>query len=221
MRVFSPATAAYLASRKPFMGHVLVWVTARHRTSGAVESIGFWTGADHQEFTIRGQTRLYYGAGSLLGIDPIRRQTGLKVRTQRITLSQIAPETEMLIRGYDPRHAPVELHRALFDPLTEELIDEPHELMSGFVDKAKVTTPAKGGAGNVAIEIASEARALTKPLSRYRSDATLRARSADDAFRQYATLAASVDVPWGREDRSRRVDDNRAVERRTEWHNDR
>lgn len=197
MRVFSPATAAYFASRQPFMGHVLVWVTARNRTSGEAEAIGFWTGADHRDFVIEGETRLYYGAGSLLAMDPIRRQAGLKVRTQRVTLSQIAPETEMLIRGYDPRHAPVEVHRALFDPLTEELIDEPHELFSGYIDKVKLTTPAKGGAGSVSIEIASEGRALTRPLSRYRSDATLRARAADDAFRQYAS-ETDRETPWGR-----------------------
>ncbi|MGN7870965.1 hypothetical protein [Paracoccus sp. 22332] len=198
MRTFSPATAAYLASRAGFIGHVLVWISARDRSSHAIETIGFWTGADHQEFTIDGQVRLYYAAGSLLKVDPIRRQTGVKVRTHRITFSQVAPEVEMLIRGYDPRHAPVEVHRALFHPDTETLIDEPHVILRGFVDRAPLTTPAKGEAGQVALEIASEARALTRPLSRFRSDAGLRSRDDEDAFRQYSSLAGTVEVPWGR-----------------------
>lgn len=198
MRTYNPATAACFASRAAFIGHVLVWISARDRASGAVETIGFWTGADHQQFTIDGQVRLYYAAGAMLKMDPIRRQTGLKVRTQRITFSQIAPEMEMLIRGYDPRHAPVEVHRALFHPETEALIDEPHVLIRGFIDRAPLTTPAKGEAGQVTLEIASEARALTKPLSRSRSDATLRGRNGDDAFRQYASLTETAETPWGR-----------------------
>lgn len=207
MRVYSPATAAYFDSRQPFMGHLLVYVWAQNRQTGAEETIGFWTGADHQEFAIEGAARLYFGAGSLLAMDPIRRQTGLKVRTHRLTLSQIAPETEMLFRGYEPRQAPIEVHRALCDPVTEALIDAPHEIVCGYIDKAKITTPAKGGSGNVVVEIASEARALTKPLSRYRSDATLRARSGSDAWRQYALIADSVDTPWGREDKSRQAEE--------------
>lgn len=198
MREFSPATAAYLAARRAFRGHVLVWISARNRTTGGVEQIGFWTGADHQEFLIDGQARLYYAAGSMLKMDPIRLQNGIKVRSHRVTFSQIAPELEMLIRGYDPRHAPVEIHRALFDPLSDNLIDEPHLLIRGFVDKASLTTPPKGGAGSVTVEIASEARALTRALSRYRSDSTLKARAATDRFRQYASQTEAAETPWGR-----------------------
>ncbi|MBC9246749.1 hypothetical protein H4P12_08490 [Paracoccus sp. 11-3] len=198
MRVFDPVTAAYFASRKPFMGHVLVWIRARHRISGDSETIGFWTGADHHEFVIEGQTRLYFGAGAYLKMDPIRRQTGLRVRTQRITISQIAPEAQMLIRGYEPRHAPVEVHRALFDPLTENLIAEPHVILRGFLDKAPLTTPPKGEAGEATLEIVTEGRALTKPLSRFRSHATLRTRAPTDGFRRFAARSKTEEVKWGR-----------------------
>lgn len=199
MRVYSPATSAYFASREAFVGHILLWVSARDRSTGVVEQIGFWTGVDHQQFTIEGQSRTYYAAGAMLKVDPIRLQTGIKVRKQRVTLSQVSNEVQQLIRGYDPRHAPVELHRALFHPLTENLIDEPHVLLRGYIDKVIVSTPEKGGSGNVSIEIATEARALTKPLSRFRSDASLRARDPGDAFRQYATLTETAEVLWGRD----------------------
>lgn len=199
MRSFSPATAAHFASREAFIGHLLLWVSARNRSSGGVEQIGFWTGVDHQQFTIDGQDRTYYAAGAFLKADPLRDQTGIKVRSYRVTLSQVSNEVQQLIRGYDPRHAPIELHRALFHPLTENLIDEPHVLRRGYIDKVTLTTPQKGGAGSVAIEIVTEARSLTIPLSRFRSDATLRARAPEDAFRQYSSLTETAEVLWGRD----------------------
>lgn len=208
MRAFSPATAAYFAQRTAFVGHILLWVSARNRDTDAVERIGFWTGIDHREFTLEGQVRLYFAAGSFLKMDPIRRRTGLKVQTQRVTLSQIAPPVQMLIRGYEPRHAPAEVHRALFDPLSENLIDEPHLLLRGFVDKATISTPAKNETGNATLEIATEARSLTRALQRFRSDASLRQRAPTDAFRQYASQSETADTPWGREASARQSDSN-------------
>ena len=198
MRTFSTATAAYFASRSAFVGHVLVWLQGRNRTSGEVETIGFWTGVDHAEFTIRGQLRTYYGAGALLKMDPLRRQTGLKVRSQRISFSQVSPEVMVAVRGYDIRHAPVEVHRALYHPETEVLIDEPHPILLGYIDKINLPTPAKGESAAVTMEVATAGRALTKPVSRFRSDASLRARAAGDGFRRYATLADMAEVEWGR-----------------------
>ena len=198
MRSYPPITAAYFASRAAFRAHLLVWVSARNRTSGLTESIGFWTGADHAEFVLEGETRTYYGAGAMLTADPIRSQTGLKVRTWRIVFNQVAPEAQQLIRGYDARHAPVEVHRALFDPEGEQLIDTPHLVRRGFIDKAPITTPPKGETGGqIAIEISTQSRALTRPVSRYRSDASLRGRAPADAFRKYASIADSVDTKWG------------------------
>ena len=198
MRTYSTATAAYFASPAAFIGHVLVWLQAKSRSSGAVETIGFWTGPDHAEFTIRGQLRTYYGAGSFLKMDPLRRQAGLKVRTQRIQFSQISPEVMIAIRGYEPRHAPVEVHRALYDPETEALIDEPHMILRGYVDKISLPTPPKGERGSASIEVATAGRALTKPVSRYRSDASLRARASGDGFRKYASLSDIAETKWGR-----------------------
>lgn len=198
MRLFTAATAARFASRSAFSGQVLVWLEARHRGTGATEGVGFWSGDDHAEFTIDGQTRTYYGAGAFLGMDPIRRQLGIKTRTQRVRFSHISPAGMALIRTYDPRHAPIEIHRALYDPLTGNLIDEPHVLIRGFVDKAPSRRAPKGQGGEITVEIATHARALTRALSRYRSDATMQARAPGDGIRKYASIAETVDTPWGR-----------------------
>ncbi len=197
MRVYTPITASYLASRAPRRAHVLIWISARNRVTGAAETIGFWTGDDHQNFDIEGETRAYLGAGNLLGVDPLKWRVGLTVRTQRVRLSQVSPEAQQAVRGYDVRHARVEMHRAFYDE-GEALIDAPHFLMRGFVDKLTLTTPAKGGTGDAVLEIASMGRALTKPLNRYRSNASLTARAPTDTFRKYASVTEKVEVDWGR-----------------------
>ena len=197
MRIYSPPTASHLAARTARRADVLIWIAARNRGTGATETIGFWTGDDHQDFQIGSETRTYLGAGNLLGVDPLKWRTGLTVRTQRVRLSQVSPEAQQAIRGYDTRHAPVELHRAFFDA-GGVLIDAPHLLMRGFVDKVTLTTPEKGGSGDVSMEIASAGRALTKPLNRYRSNASLVARAPTDTFRKYASTTDKVEVPWGR-----------------------
>jgi hypothetical protein len=198
MRSLSPVTQAWFDARNPICAHALVWIEARNRSTGAVETIGLWTGDDHAGFVISGQSRTYFGAGAVLSLDPIRRGSGLQVRTQRASLSGLSPEARVALRGYDARHARVEIHRALFHPDTGLLLDEPHRLFRGTIDRLKITTPAKGEAGKAEVEMASAARALTTPVSRKRSDASLRARNPADGFRKYASQADAVETPWGR-----------------------
>lgn len=198
MRAYDAATRAAL-NTTAIVARPLIWIRARDRDTGLEEAIGLWTGEDHQDFVIRGDTRTYYGAGTVLGIDPITYQTGISVRTQRITLSAISEEVAVAIRGYEPRHAPVEIHRALFDPAGYSLIAEPHRLFAGYIDRLTINTAAIGGQSSVEMSLASSARSLTVPLNRRRSDESLRARSPGDAFRQYATVAATVAVKWGGE----------------------
>lgn len=198
MRAFSPATAAYTQNRGARHAHLLVWITALDRQTGDPHQLGVWTGADHREFVISGETRVYYGAGAMLKADPLTVRTGLSVRTQRLHFSQIAPELQQAVRGYDTRHQPIEMHRAFFDPLSELLVDEPHRVFSGFVDRLRINTPEEGGEGSIEMTVATVARALTKKLGRKRSHASLVTRTPGDTFRQYASLADKVEVKWGR-----------------------
>ena len=195
---FAAETAAYFATQTRVRARVLVWIEALNRETGAAETIGLWNGADHRVFTIRGEERTYYGAGGLVAVDPITSRTGLGVRMQRIVFSPLAPEVEQLIRGYDARFAPVEIHRALFDPDTHNLVDEPHRRFRGFLDKiSPFKTGPKGDKVTIELQLASAARALTIPLSRKRSNETLRARAPDDAFRKYTDVSGTITVKWG------------------------
>ncbi|MBD3787220.1 MAG: hypothetical protein IE922_09655 [Sphingomonadales bacterium] len=194
---FSPATATYFTTQTRMHARVLFWVRALNRMTGALETLGIWNGDDHREFTIAGETRTYYGAGSLLSVDPIVSRTGLEVRRHQMTLSPLSAEVQTLIRGYDARFAPVELHRALFDPDTHNLIDEPHRRFAGYIDKVKLKSGPKGSKVTVELTLASSARALTVALSRKRSAETLRARAPGDGFRKYADVAGVITTPWG------------------------
>ncbi|MFD1914109.1 hypothetical protein [Halodurantibacterium flavum] len=195
--LFTPETQQYFATRRAIMARVLIWIEALNRETGVQEALGLWNGDDHRDFVIGGQVRTYYGAGALLAVDPITSRTGLQVRLHRVVLSPLAPEVRQVIRGYDPRFAPVEIHRAVFDAETHGLVDEPHRRLKGYIDKISVSTPPKGSGARVELQIASAARALTIPVSRKRSHEALKARR-DDDFRRFSAMAGTIETRWGR-----------------------
>ena len=186
---------ALLAARQGHVTHWLVYLSARNRATGAMEGAGFWTGDDHQEFTIRGQARTYFGAGALLDVPPINQEIGLSVQHVTVSLA-VTPEVEQAIKGFDPSLQPVEIHRATFDPATMTLIAEPEIVFAGTVDGTPMDDGGVGGMNVISVTIASKARALTRTLTRTKSDATLRDRAPGDGFRKYVTDAGGWSVRW-------------------------
>lgn len=196
MRSFDSATAAQFAARAGLVARLLVWIVARDRATGEPVSLGFWSGNDAVQFAINGAARDYYGAGALMQVDDFTFSAGLDVRMQRLVLSPLAPEVAQVIRGYEPRLARIEVHRALFDPATMSLVAEPHRLFRGWIDEVDIATPAIGGQAAVTITMASTARAMTRTLSLKKSDESQKLRGGD-RFRRYADISGSVDVWWG------------------------
>lgn len=197
MRSLDPAVAAHRASRAATHAEILVWVSARNRGTGATEALGLWTGADHETFTIGGQARTYYGAGAVLDVPDIEAATGLEVRSYEIGLSAISPEVEMLLRGYDPRQAPVEMHRAEYDT-DGNLLAAPERIFKGWVDGTPIITPPVGGVAAASLRIVSNARMLTRYGAGTKSDEAQQRRSGD-RFRRYGSIAGEVEVVWGAE----------------------
>lgn len=197
MRSYDTATGNYIAAaRAGVVARVLVWVTAKNRTTGAPETMGLWNGEQDQSFTIDGGSRDYYGAGGVLGVDDIRAEVGLQVRYHTITLSAIDTNIANLVRGFDARLAPVEIHRALFNTDTRVLVSEPHRVFKGWVNEISLPTPASGGDADMTVTLASSSRALTRTLSLKKSDESQRLRS-DDRFRRYGEVTGQVGVYWG------------------------
>lgn len=205
MHELSPAEAAHLAQRAGRLAHVLVWITARNRATGAQESLGLWSGDDHQDVIIDGVTRTYYGAGGLLDIDQITAKVGLEVRMLQLRMTPTTEEVALLLRGYDARLAPVEIHRALFDPETMALIAPPRRRWKGWADEVSITLGPEddnGLAEGVAVvSIASNARAGTRGLTLKQSDESQKLRGLPgggaDRFYKYTDVSGAVKVKWG------------------------
>lgn len=193
----SSAEIAHLQARSGVRPRLLVWITARSWETGDPESAGFWSGDDTQDFVIGSETRTYHGAGTLLGMDDITIETGIKVRSVDVWLATAAPEVVDAARGYDLRLAPVEIHRVLTDPVSHQVIDAPHRIWKGWVDAAPLVTPAvDGDGGRLTITVVSGARALTRGLTGKWSDESMRRRGGDRLFR-YADISGKVPVYWG------------------------
>lgn len=196
MRILPAAVASYLSARPDAVRvHTLVWITAKNRTTGLPESLGLWTGFDHQQIDVGG-LRDYYGAGNILGLDRITYGSGLDVRMHTITLAAISPEVEQAVRGYDARLAPVEVHGLLIDPVQNAIVGAPWLALRGWVDEVEIRTPAVDGEGGIDLRIASASRALTRTLSLKRGDASHQQRGGD-RFRRYAEISGTVAVAWG------------------------
>lgn len=196
MRSFAPAELTYLQARTGVSVHVLVWISARNRSTGATETLGLWTGDEDRSFVIGGASRSYLGAGGILGLEPLMMQTGLVVQMQELRLSFVTPEVQSLILTYDAAFAPVQIHRAFFDTTTGALVAEPRRVWSGYVDRAPLPTPEIGGEAALAVQMTSAARALTRPLTLTKSDAVQKARGGD-GFRRYQDVSGKVTVVWG------------------------
>ncbi len=197
MRSLTAPELAYIEADDGRVAHALIWIVARNRTTGLPETMGLWTGEDHATFMIDGQPRLYFGAGTVLQVDDLTYSVGLSVQMQTARLSAITPEVALLLRGYDARLAPVEIHRALFFAASGALVAPPMRLFKGRIEEQPISTPVKGGTAAVQIKMASSVREMTRTLTLMKSDPALRARSPGDGFRKYNTVSGQVDTPWG------------------------
>ncbi|WP_291732346.1 hypothetical protein [Leisingera sp. F5] len=196
MRIFDSGTSALLAARGGLAAVRLVWISARNRSSGQVETIGLCSAEDDLTVQIGAETRTYSGAGGLLQAEPITAGPGLSVRVHQLQLSAIAPEVEALVKGYDTRFAPVEIHRALLDPSTRLLAGEPHRVFRGMINAITFPRAEAGGTPSCSIEVVSETRVLTRTLGLKKSHESHKARGGDK-FRQYGNISGSVPVYWG------------------------
>lgn len=196
MRDFDATTDAYIGGRTDIVARHLLWFTARNRTTGASETMGLWTGDDTRTFTVDSESRVYYGAGSVLEVEPIASGVDLEVRMLQVRLVGLTPEVAQLVRGYDTRLAPVVIHRMLLDLDSREPIAAPIRVWRGSVEEVSIRT---GAAHSVDMRLASDARRLTRTLALFRSDGAMRTRSASDRFREFVDLAGRIPVWWGRE----------------------
>lgn len=175
---------------------VLVWVTAKNRSTQADETTGFWTGLDAETITVDGVPRVYYGAGAVLGVDDLVSRAGTVVQYQPIGLNILTPEVEQLLREYESRIAQVEVHLRRMDPETNAQLSI-SRVFKGWIDTGTETRGPDGT--SLSYQMVSTARALTRLVALHRSDVShKRAYSSDDFF-QYAGVSGTVSWWWGAE----------------------
>lgn len=196
MRDYDAATVAYLSSRRGIVSCFLVWIKARNLATNQFETLGLWTGVEPGTFAVDGETRTYVPADGALHSEPVSSVGNLEVRMHQLQMAAIAPEVEELIKAYDTRFAPIEMHRAFFDPETRQLVSSPHRVLRGQINKVDFPRAEVGGDPICTLEIASDTRDLTRVLNQKKSHSAQAARS-DDQFRKYGDVSQSVPVYWG------------------------
>lgn len=192
---------------------ITIW--PKDRETGVREEFGFWTGDDPiTQQVVSGQdgtlvTRSFIGDVGLV-VPSIPQTTDLTVQSFEITLSQIADAVQTVIRGYDTRLAPLEVHVWILGD-SGAPVSPPEPEFVGIVDEASITTPASGGSGKASMMVLSEAMLmLTRKNPRKRSDEGQRRRS-DDRFSRYSNASGLTQIYWGehppKETKNRKIRD--------------
>lgn len=197
MRSFDVAVGQHIRDRGAKHAHLFASLTGRNRANGNVETTGFWTGADHEDFVADGVTQTFFGAGTIMQVSPIVSDAGLKVRTLRLVFSSVPAEVQIAARQYDLRRQPCRLYVGYFDPETHALIGSLQRVFKGFSAGLEITRPEVGGAAEMVVNLLSNSRALTKTLSLKKSQAALTARNGGDTFRQFTDISGAVEAVWG------------------------
>lgn len=197
MPSIDPSLQQQLEERRGTDAHVLLWIEAKNRDTGAPETIGFWTGDDHQEFLINGEIRTYFGAGDVIDTPAIIASKGFQVRYYRVTLPPLVDEVKMLMRQFEPRLAPVELHSCALDIDSGTLLAEPVRMFKGFLNEAPEELGKKGGQSRTELVLVTSSRNLTLALPLKRSSSELQRRNPSDLGREYSDVAGDWVVPWG------------------------
>lgn len=204
-RQVNAAAQAVRARRIGTIERKLLWVAAKNRSTGAIEAIGLWDGADDEIITVPdmftglAQSRMFYGAGSLLDVGEVSYAAGLNIRAMTVTLSPLSVAVKDAFRAYDARGALAQVWRRTLDPVTRRPVGV-EGWFKGFINRAPFERAAVGGESSLSVEIVSTARTLTITSGLMKSDQAQRARSPGDAFRQHKAAISTVVTPWGSKD---------------------
>ena len=201
-------TLAAISSREGIAPAYFLWIEARNRENGALETMGLWSGwdavtadvIDRDTGTI--MSRPYQAGGSIVGWPAIPLEIGIVPRTIRIRLSQVNAAVQIAFRGYDPKHAPVQLHLGFMDIATMRPVGPAEPVFVGRVNGAPISTPAAGGEGGIELACVSDTRELTRTNPLKRSDEMQKRRllgGNPDRFRRYSDVAGGwlQNIHWG------------------------
>lgn len=189
-----PAQSALLA-RQGINARWMIYMVARARDGAGSQALGIWDAAYDAELAPEGDARLYLGTPGLFDVKPITYATGTQIRSQSVTMSIGNPAVETIIRGFDVRFAPVELHLAIYDGPGVNLLGISRRF-KGTIDGAPISFGASGGGATATFKMVSTSRNGTQNAAARKSDEQQSLRQSD-SFRQYAAVSAVVADWWG------------------------
>jgi hypothetical protein len=170
----------------------LVWARPIDRDTGLRVGIGFWTGIDEYTRNIASEDRLYYAAP--LEIPPMRTSKGLDVQMIDIGMA-VTAEAEFLVRGYEPRLAPLDIHIEVTDPRDNSLLERSLQ-WRGTIDTVDMPTPALGGERMMTVRCATTARRGTLTRQGLKSHQT-QVRRSGDQIRRHSSMGRVASDAWG------------------------
>lgn len=202
MRILEPSLVSSLQAARDegIAPAYFVWVQGRDRTTGAAQSLGFWSGDDDVTINVQtpegGLTSKTYIGGCNLAIEGLQYVADLTDGSVTIGMSQISPGTQQLVRGYDVRLGYVEVHATTWNGGV--LSSRPQLQWIGIVDDAQIATPAVGGDGAISLTVRSEIMSqLTEINPAKSSDTHQERRSSGDQFSRYSGMIRSRKIEWG------------------------
>jgi len=204
MRSLDAAELAGIQQRS-VVARVLGYVIARPFGGGAPVAYGFSNLVRNLTIpVIDGRTgalvsdRVFVGIGGAFKVPSIPLTADIAVRAIDIELPAIDANVANMLRGYDVRGAPIQIHRVYLDPDTHNQLAPAKPRFVGYIDGAPIETPAAGGSGRARITCVSTTRELTRANPDVRSHESQLARTggADDFYIDTAVVA-NWEIFWG------------------------
>jgi hypothetical protein len=180
-----------------------IWFKVKNISTGNPHTEGYWSGSGTVEAAVidpetgNSQNRTFVGAGSLIQISEIPLVSNLVVRDVTIELSQVNPNINNLIRGFQVKQGEVQIFRGLFNPDTQEFVAPAEPRFWGFINEVTINTPAEGDFGSVEVNCVSHAQETIRLNTNKRSQGDQVRRQAGDNFFQDVSVVADWTVFWG------------------------
>lgn len=206
-RDISAETQTALEQRQ-IVARDFIWFEVRDRETGEPVTDGYWSDLGTRNFEVIDPdtglpvTRTYRGGANLIAIPEIPLVSNLTVQTITVTLSQLSPRVNELLRLYDPKLGRVEIHRGLFNINTRLPVAPAEVRFVGFIDGAPVETPKEGEVGDVQVSVVGHSQEWSRsnPDTRNHESQMLRTPEGQppDEFMKDVAVVGDWELFWGK-----------------------
>lgn len=177
-----------------FKRHWFFWVEAKHRTTGASEAAGVYTGLDDFTVTINGQVRTYVGVGmgEMLDVPEIITKQGLNNDKHDVSLAILSPHIANMLQAYNADLQPADIYLGIW--AKDGSFAGMSPAAQGFLDGITI---GRGENARAEVELTSTNKNAIRGLTVKKSHQSQKAMYPDDDGFLYASVAGTTDINWG------------------------